>query len=399
MLTPIAPVRAEILMIGTELLLGQVQDTNATYMGQTLASHGIHLYQKTTVGDNSARICAALELALSRSDVVLCSGGLGPTEDDITRECVAKVLGRKMVYRAALFEAIRARFARFRRTITANNKKQAMLPEGAEAIDNPYGTAPGVLAADRRGTIICMPGVPSELKPMLEERVLPYLRERFGLAGVLHYRVLKVAGVGESRIDSMIGDIIQAQENPTVGLLASPDVVRVRIAAYAESVEAAQALIAPVEAQLRSRLGGLVYGADADVLEGVVNRLLHERGWTLAVAETQSGGMLAQRLVAADADRFVGARIVPGKRGASPEDAIDLAHEIMVSCNTHCAIALLADSVEERSWGALVTPEARAVREIGYAGGRGRNQLRTAVVALEHFRRLLAGELEGAHMR
>ncbi|MBI2432524.1 MAG: hypothetical protein HYV26_06615 [Candidatus Hydrogenedentes bacterium] len=234
---------AELLMIGTELLLGQIQDTNASYMGQTLALHGINLFQKTTVGDNQQRIMAALDGALSRAGVVLCSGGLGPTEDDITRECIAELLGRKLEFRQALWDEVVQRFAPLRVKITENNKRQATLPVGAIAIDNPHGTAPGLIIEDARGIIICMPGVPMELKPMLETKVIPYLLRKFGQQGVLHCRVLKVCAMGESRVDSIIGDLILASTNPTIGLLASPDAVRIRIAARASSIVEAQALV------------------------------------------------------------------------------------------------------------------------------------------------------------
>ena len=384
-----APLSAEILMIGTELLIGQIQDTNATYMAQALAAHGIHLYQKVTVGDNAARICAALEGALSRSDVVICSGGLGPTEDDITRECVARVLGRGTTYHEELFAQIQARFAAFRRTATDNNKKQATLPEGAEAIENPFGTAPGVWVDDPRGIIVCMPGVPSELKPMLDERVLPRLRERFGLAGVLHYRNLKVCGVGESRVDSMIGDLITGSANPTIGLLASPDVVRIRIAAHAANIDVAHALIAPVEQELRARLGTLIMGADDDTLESVVNGLLAQRGWKLAVVETQTGGMLAQRLTRAGATQFAGGEVWPLRTASSGDKAIDEAARVLLGYRSDCAMALLGDSGQGLTWAALLTPEMRVVKEIGFGGTAGVNQVRTAVIALEAFRRLL----------
>jgi nicotinamide-nucleotide amidase len=259
--------QAEILMIGTELLIGQIQDTNATFMAQTLAENGINLYQKTTVGDNRERIIAAIAGALTRSDVVLCSGGLGPTEDDITRESLAELLGRPLEYHEELFEEVAARFAHLRIPITDNNKKQAMLPQGASFIDNPHGTAPGILVEDERGTVVCMPGVPRELYSMLEERVIPYLRKRFGISGVLHYRVLKVRGMGESRVDSMMGDLIATQTNPTVGLLASRGVVRIRIAARAESIDEANALIDPVDKAIRERLPEIAVDAEDDKLE------------------------------------------------------------------------------------------------------------------------------------
>lgn len=387
--------QAEILMIGTELLLGQIQDTNATFMAQILAENGINLYQKTTVGDNRARIMAALDGALSRSDVVLCSGGLGPTEDDITRECIAELLNRPLEYHEELFQSILPRFAHVRAKITENNKKQAMLPKGAKAISNPNGTAPGILVEDDRGIIVCMPGVPSELKPMLVDRVIPYLRERFGTAGVLHYRVLKVCGIGESRVDSLIGDLITSQSNPTVGLLASRDAVRIRIAARAESLEAANRLMDPVEDTLCERLGGLLMGKDDDTLEGVVDGLLRKRGWTLAVLETQTGGMLAQRLTAAQAGSFVGGRVVPNPNlgGVSAEDfALDFAQRLLIEFAATCALALTASPTEHRTAAVFLTPEGHVHWDIGWYGSAERNQLRTSVIALEGVRRLLTGQ-------
>ncbi len=387
--------QTETLMIGTELLLGQIQDSNATFMARVLAENGINLYQKTTVGDNPGRIKAALDGALTRSGVVLCSGGLGPTEDDITRECVAELLGRPLEYHEDLFESILARFAHFRSRITENNKRQAMLPRGAQAIPNPHGTAPGLLLEDARGTIICMPGVPSELKPMLTGQVIPYLRKRFGLAGLLHYRVLKVCGIGESRVDDLIGDLINASSNPTIGLLASIDAVRIRIAAHAGSLDAANALIDPVEQAIQERLPGLIMGKDDDTLEQVVDRLLLERGWKLAVLETQSGGALAQRLTAAQARSFVGGRVLPnpdlGGRPAE-EKALDFAGTLLVECPDACALALVAEPTEHRTAAVFLTPEGRADWEIGAYGEAERNQIRTAVVALERVRRFLTGQ-------
>lgn len=388
--------QAEIVMIGTELLLGQIQDTNATYMARVLAENGINLYQKTTVGDNAGRIAGVLNAALNRTDVVLCSGGLGPTEDDITRDCVAEVLNRPLEYRPELFEAICRRFAHTNRKITGNNKKQATLPRDAIVLENPHGTAPGFMVDDARGIIACMPGVPSELKPMLEERIIPWLRARFGQAGVLHYRVLKVCGMGESRVDSMLGDLIQAHENPTIGLLASPEAVRIRIAARAPAREAAEALIAPVESQVRERLGDTIMGADEDTLEMVVDQLLAARGWRLAVAETHSGGMLAQRLAASEAASFGGALVLPDspERTGADEAAMrqrgfDLASEISVKYTTQCALVLLSMPGEQRTWALFRTPAGDHEWEIGRYGRRERSQLRTAIIALEHIRRAL----------
>ena len=382
---------AELLMIGTELLLGQVQDTNASYMAQTLAMHGINLFQKTTVGDNPQRICNALQAALDRCDVVLCSGGLGPTEDDITRECVAEVLGRPLVYHEALYEAIRARFVHLRSKITENNKKQATLPEGAEAIENPHGTAPGVYVDDPRGVVVCMPGVPWELKPMLEEQVLPRLRQRFGIEGVLHSRVLKVCGMGESRVDSVIGDLVVGQTNPTVGLLASPDAVRIRLTARAESVEAARALVEPLECEIRKRLPGLIMGVDDDTLEGVVGRLLAARGWTLSVLETATGGAVSERLMAGAPDCFDGARILPRVPDPTEERALDLAGKLLLESPSCSALVLMAKPEEKQTLELFLTPEGQASWVIGLYGDSDVSRRRTAVVALENMRRYLSG--------
>lgn len=253
---------AEILMIGTELLLGQIQDTNATYMAHALAASGINLYWKTTVGDNAGRIKEALNLGLSRSQAVLCSGGLGPTVDDITRECVAEVMGMPLEYHDDLFQVIVERFRHRNRPLPENNKLQAMLPRGAAPISNPNGTAPGLIADSNKGLIICMPGVPHELKPMLDGVVIPYICWRFDIRRTIHYRVLKVYGLGESRVDEAIGDIINTSSNPTIGLLASRDAVRVRITACAATREDADALIDPVDTLVRQRLEGLASGMD-----------------------------------------------------------------------------------------------------------------------------------------
>ena len=385
--------QAEIVMIGTELLIGQIQDTNATFMAQALAENGINLYQKTTVGDNRARIIAALDAALRRADVVLCSGGLGPTEDDITRECVAELLQRPLIYDAGLFAAICDRFRHIRFKITENNKKQAMLPQGAVVIENPHGTAPGILVEDDRGVVICMPGVPHELKPMMTERVIPYLRNRFGISSVLHARILKVCGMGESRVDSMIGDLITQGSNPTVGLLASPDAVRIRIMARADNVAAAEALIDPVDEMVRERLGEMVLGCEPDTLEQVVDRLLQGRGWTLGVLEDITGGAICQRLTASGSAMFRGGRVLPiPPAGAKKvEKSIDMARRFLLELSVDCVLAVQARPEERCSEAAFVSPEHAETWVIGSFGAVERNQSRTAIVALEQVRRILLG--------
>ncbi len=389
-----ATIQAEILMIGTELLLGQIEDTNATHMARVLADNGINLYQKTTVGDNHDRICTALRDALSRSDVVLCSGGLGPTEDDITRECVSEVFGRPLEYHEEIFELIESMFARFRLRMTENNKKQAMVPRDATAIDNPNGTAPGLLVDDERGIVICMPGVPRELKAMLDDTVIPYLRDRFAVSGVLRYRVLKVCGLGESHVDKAIGDLITDSTNPTVGVLANPLAVRIRIAAKSEDAAGADALIDPMDAEIRRRLPNLIMGVDEDTIEGVVNDLLAERGWTLAVVETTSGGMIAQRLTAASATQFLGARVLPVEAldlRNPARKAVELAQEARDEFTATCALAVVSDPEAGATTAVFVHPEGHEEWTFGRPGRNEIMQARVATVSLEYIRRFLVG--------
>jgi len=386
-------VNTEIVMIGTELLLGQIVDSNAAHIGQVLAENGINIFQKSTVGDNQRRITGVLEAALNRSDAVLTSGGLGPTEDDLTRESVAKVFGRELVYHEALYDTLVERFAFLRRPFPENNKKQCYIPEGAVVIDNPNGTAPGFRVGDDRGHILCMPGVPFELKAMLRDHVVPFLSETFGISGVLQYRVLKVCGVGESRVDEMIGDLMANQSNPTVGVLANAEWVRIRIAARAETAGEAQALIDALDVKVRKRLPGLVMGADDETLEGVVDNLLLERGWTLAVTETLTGGMIGQRLVAANAKSFKGGKSFPVdafEMDNPGSAAVQLAEEVRDELRADCGLAVVTDLDSSTAVGALVTPDGGEEWGSGFPKISPIIQTRAAVLALEKLRRLLS---------
>lgn len=379
--------RAEIVMIGTELLLGQNVDTNAAFMARTLADNGIDLYQKTTVGDNLERLTTVLNGALDRADVVLTSGGLGPTEDDLTREAIAAVMGAPLTLREDLLAELKARFERHGRVLGENNKKQAYLPEGAAPLVNPNGTAPGVYAETPRGVIAAMPGVPHELKAMLVDVILPRLRERFGLGGVLHSRVLKVCGVGESRVDEFIGDIMREQANPTVGVLASPDVLRIRLTAKADSVEAANALIAPLEARVRERLPGMVMGADGDTLEGVVDALLADRGWRLAIHETATGGLIAHKLTAAQAGSFAGGLVTPAEAmDGRPGEAAEALRE---QFSADCGLAIDYDAGAQTTTAVFVTPMRRYEWSTCMPFASKLYPMRTATVCLENVRRAL----------
>jgi nicotinamide-nucleotide amidase len=290
--------RAEIVMIGTELLLGEIVDTNAVRLAQMLRDIGLDLYYKTTVGDNEARIAEILNQALDRSQVIITSGGLGPTVDDVTRQAVAKATGRRLIYSEELEAQIAERFRSFGRSMAENNKRQAYLPEGATPLPNPVGTAPCFLSEDTRGRgfVISLPGVPRELDYMMAHTVVPLLLERMGGAKVMQLRILRTCAVGESNVDRAIGDLMTGG-NPTVGLAAHPGQTDVRITAKADTKAEAQALIEPLEAQLRERLGVAVYGVDKETVPEVVGRLLAEKELKLAVVDTLTGGQLSRELI------------------------------------------------------------------------------------------------------
>ena len=382
--------QCEILMIGTELLLGQIVDTNAAYIGAALLENGIPLYQKTTVGDNPGRIRQALDDAMRRSGIVLTSGGLGPTEDDITRECIAELTGRPLEFREDLYQQLRDRFARMRRPMSENNKRQAYAPQGAIAIPNPNGTAPGLIVEDARGTILCMPGVPKELYAMLDDSVIPYLRKKLNIQGLIRYRVLKVCGVGESRVDEAIADLITSSSNPKIGLLASIDAVRIRISARADTPEEADALIASMEARVQERMPGWIMGAEPDTIESVVDRLLRAHGWTLSLAETMTGGMLAQRLAASGSTQFAGAMVERMELNET-RSADQIAAKAREHFHSECALGVTVDPQSGAGTACFLTPGGASRWEVSCMRLDEFNQTRVAVVCMENIRRKLAG--------
>ncbi len=286
---------AEIVVTGSELLLGETVDTNSTMLARMLRDIGLDLYYKTVVGDNRERIAAVLRLALERSDIVLTSGGLGPTVDDVTREAVSDVTGRPLVFHQHLLDQIATRFARFGRPMSENNRRQAYVPEGAIILENSEGTAPGFIIEDARGIIICLPGVPRELEHLMRTHVIPYLRRRLGQEMVILPCVLRTCSIGESQIDAQISDLMRGS-NPTVGLAAHAGQVDIRITAKAPTREEAAQLIAPVEAEVRRRLGDVIFGTDEQTLEGVVCDLLVQKGYTLALVDSVTRGRTADLL-------------------------------------------------------------------------------------------------------
>jgi nicotinamide-nucleotide amidase len=311
-------VQAEVIAIGSELLLGQIVDTNSAVIARHFASIGLNLFYKTTVGDNLARTTAVIRQALDRSDVVVTTGGIGPTADDITREAVAAATGRELVFSEELLGQIEAYFASRGFRLSPSNRRQAYIPAGALAVENPVGTAPAFIVDEGEKTLITLPGVPREMEYLLVNRALPYLRERHGIRGEIRMRVLKCVGLGESRIGERLTDFMEKGANPTVGTLAHLAQVDVRIAAKSSDAEEALRLIAPVEAEIRKRLGEAVFGADSDTLEGEIGRRLAAMGTKVAVVEVGTAGAATERLAAAMPARFAGSMVMTHVNSEGP---------------------------------------------------------------------------------
>ncbi|MFM8332932.1 MAG: CinA family nicotinamide mononucleotide deamidase-related protein [Candidatus Methylumidiphilus sp.] len=328
---------AEIISIGSEILLGEIIDTNSAAIAKKLHSVGLPTWHFSSVGDHLDRIVEALRLGLSRSDLIITTGGLGPTVDDMTRQAIANAVGQPLEFDAELLAQIEERFRRWGRTMTANNRQQAYRPQDSIPIANPVGTAPCFIVEHKGHALVCLPGVPREMEYLLEHAVLPFARQRFGLTGVIKSRALNVAGIGESQVDALVGDLEQLH-NPAVGLNAHSGVVVVRITATAASPAEADALIAPVEAAARERLGDSVFGTDEDTLAGAVLALLNQRGETLAVAECGTAGRLAGKLAAAGNAAFQGGRMLATPAGTPQDWARQAAAEAQADWGLACAI-------------------------------------------------------------
>ncbi len=290
---------AEILCIGTELLLGDIVNTNAAYLSQKLASLGIAVYRQTVVGDNAERLESALAEALSRADLVITSGGLGPTYDDLTKETVAKYFGRKMHMDGAVLSEIESYFKNRYGDIcrmTANNRKQALVPDGATVLKNPNGTAPGIAIEGEGGkTVIMLPGPPREFEPMVEGEVMPYLAARRG--EVFFSRNIHIMGMGESAVENELRGLMEGSLNPTVAPYAKDGECRLRITARAKDEESAAAMCDGVVAEIRkSAVGEHIYGVDVGKIEMALVAALMEKGLTLSCAESCTGGLIAKRI-------------------------------------------------------------------------------------------------------
>jgi nicotinamide-nucleotide amidase len=299
--------------VGTELLLGQIVDTNSAWLSGRLAALGIDCHWMSTVGDNMDRATEAVRRAWERSELVVCTGGLGPTEDDLTREAIAAALGEELAVDPALEAELRAWFASRGVTMPERNRKQAWLIPSSRALANPLGTAPGWLVEKGGKMLVAMPGVPREMTRMWEHEVEPLLRS----ATPIHSRTLKMLGIGESTLEETLGDLVRST-TPTVATYAKSDGVHVRITDRDTDARARDERIARMESTIRERVGRHVWGVDGDTLGGAVGRALAERGWRLATAEGLTGGELARSLTEADPDGWYAGGVV--RPGGAAED-------------------------------------------------------------------------------
>jgi len=301
------PCRAELIAVGTEIVIGQIHNGHAREISQELAKHGMYVYYHSAVGDNEARIIETFSIASRRSNAVIATGGLGPTQDDLTKEALAKFLGRRLVLSQEALAEVESYFQRRGRPMPEQNRKQALVIEGGEWIPNPNGTAPGQYVFDNGVHYFLLPGPPLEMRPMLQNYVIPRLVDHFGGTRKLVSRILHFCGIGESDVDARIADLT-CKDNPTVAPYAGEGEMVLRITASGPTEEACWELIRPVEEELRRRFAPFIYGVDDDSLASVVLRRLRETGSTLAVAESCTGGMLAEMItdVPGSSAAFVG---------------------------------------------------------------------------------------------
>lgn len=407
----------EILAIGTELLLGQMANTNARDIAARLADNGYSHFNQTVVGDNPARIESAILGAVERADALIVTGGVGPTADDITRDVVAGVAGVPLMYDETYEHTLRDRWARMRPdwSFPESNLKQAFRPTGSHVIVNAKGSAPGFRMKVDECWVFALPGVPSEMLAMLDEHVLPFLRAESGDEQIVVSRLLRSYGMSEAKVGEELQDLFEASRNPTVAFLASAGEIKIRLTALADTEAAARSLIDPIEDEVRDRMGEKIFGADDDTIERVIRTELESKGWTIGTAESATGGLVGRRLTS-----------LPGAsatfRGSVVAYASDLKHSILgVSASTltdhgvvseataeamaHGARSVLGVDVAVAVTGsagpepleqpvgtmiiAVVTPTRSTVRTLHMPGDRERVRSYTATAALHLVRRAI----------
>jgi nicotinamide-nucleotide amidase len=381
----------EVIAVGTELLIGQIVNTNGAAIGERLAAEGFDAHYQVTVGDNLGRLVEAIKTAVSRSDAVILTGGIGPTQDDMTREAICEVTGRAMVRDAEHAERIRRRITARRGSVAENVFRMADHPEGAEPLPNSQGVALGIALEHDGKLIFAVPGVPREMSALLDEEIMPRLRAASGEPAVLRSRLLRTWGYGESQIAEVLDDLYLTT-NPSVAFLISDMEVKVRISAKAEDGDAAERLIAPVESVVRERLGNAVFATDDQTVFDVVSELACDRAWSIAVGEAGTTGSVGAALAASSRDAFAGSITVPGGSAA------DLAALASSTFGSEVAIGIGDAQVVEDSGQVasvidfrVVTPERRADRSMRFFGTGERATAYARIAALHLLRLALSG--------
>ena len=376
---------AEIITIGTEILLGEIVDTNTRHIARTLRNMGVDLYRTITIGDNVDRIASAIRSSMESADIVITTGGMGPTIDDPTREAVARAIGVETEFREDLWQQVVETIARYGRKPSENQKRQAYVPKGALGLKNPVGTAPcfivetplrlppsrpGGMGGEKEGggegmrVVISLPGVPQEMEQILHESVIPYLQKKFDLNEIIKIRILHCAGLGEGTIDEKIADL-EILNNPTVGLAAHTGVVDVRIAAKAKNEGEANTMIAEVETQVRERLGTVVFGADEDKLEEVLLDMIAKRGMTLTAIESGLDGLLARKIphTASLPDTST-----PLSASLDPAALMEALRAARADSKTDLALGVSVYMDERAAEMAMITPRGEKTHRITYGG-------------------------------
>ena len=411
---------AELIAVGTELLLGNIANTDAQMLSRELSALGINVFYHTVVGDNPERLRAAVEIAKGRADIIITTGGLGPTCDDLTKTVLAETFGRKLVFHAASADRIKGFFDRIGREMTENNLQQAMLPEGCVIFDNDWGTAPGCAFEGDGCHVLMLPGPPGECAAMFRHRALPYLQSLSD--GIIQSRTLKVFGMGESSVESLLRDKMNGLTNPTLAPYAKEGEVELRITAKAATNQEAAALIAPVEDEVRALLGHKIYGADVSSLEEVCLNLLKEQCLTLGAAESCTGGLISKRMtdMPGASAVFKGSVVcyssqvksevlgVPdallkqfGPVSRPVAEAMASGIRTLLGCNLAVAVTGVAGpGPDERGnppglvYAALATAEGIVSRQLQAGAGRSRIRTYAASYALDLVRRYLTGQLQ-----
>ena len=409
----------ETLAVGTELLLGQITNTNAREIATRLAESGFTHLNQTVIGDNAGRLESAIRTAAARADALIITGGIGPTADDITRDAVAAVAGVPLVYDETYDRVLRERWSRLRPDMPfpESNLRQAFRPEGARIVVNPKGSAPGFGIEIGDCWVFALPGVPAEMLDMVDELVLPFLRAKAGGGRVVVSRVLRSWGMSEAKVGEDLQDLFDSSENPTIAFLASAGEIKIRITALAESDADARLLIAPIEQEVRDRIGDRIFGADDETIERVIRRELELRGWTIGTAESATGGLVGRRLTSLPgaSETFRGSVVayasdlktsilgVPettiGEHGVVSEATAEaMAEGARAVLGVDVAVAVTGSAGPEpleQPVGTMIvavaTPEISTVRTLHMPGDRERVRTYTATAALHLVLRAILG--------